>query len=246
MQKIVGMIPARKESSRFNNKPLALLCGKPMVYWVWKHSKEVERFAEVYVATDSDEIKDVAEGFGAKVVMTSSDCETATERLYEFSKQIKADLYVMINGDEPLVTGADIVKCIPESLPEDGFYVSNLMTDFSNPVEVVDPTNLKIVTNAEGVCLFISRAPIPFPKGDMNYAYQKFVGVGAFTPQALEYYHSTPRGPIEKIEENDSFRFIENRKDCYYINAHCKTLSVDTPKDRVQVEAYMREMGLDK
>ncbi len=246
MQKIVGMIPARKESSRFNNKPLALICGKPMVYWVWKHSKEVERFEEVYVATDSDEIKDVAEGFGAKVVITSSDCETATERLYEFSKQIEADLYVMINGDEPLVMGADIVKCIPESLPEDGFYVSNLMTDFSNPVEVVDPTNLKIVTNADGVCLFISRAPIPFPKGDMNYAYQKFVGVGAFTPQALEYYHNTPRGPIEKIEENDSFRFIENRKDCYYINAHCKTLSVDTPKDRVQVEAYMREMGLDK
>lgn len=246
MQKIVGMIPARKESSRFNNKPLALICGKPMVYWVWKHSKEVECFEEVYVATDSDEIKAVAEGFGAKVAMTSSDCETATERLYEFSKQVKADLYVMINGDEPLVTGADIVKCIPATLPEDGFYVSNLMTDFSNPVEVVDPTNLKIVTNAEGICLFISRAPIPFPKGDMNYAYQKFVGVGAFTPQALEYYHNTPRGPIEKIEENDSFRFIENRKDCYYINAHCKTLSVDTPKDRVQVEAYMREMGLDK
>ena len=119
------------------------------------------------------------------------------------------------------------------------------MTDFSNPVEVVDPTNLKIVTNSDGICLFISRAPIPFPKGDMNYVYHKFVGVGAFTTKALEYYHNTPRGPIEKIEENDSFRFIENRKDCYYINAHCKTLSVDTPKDRVQVEEYMKQMGLD-
>ena len=75
----------------------------------------------------------------------------------------------------------------------------------------------------------------------MNYAYQKFVGVGAFTYGALEYYHATPRGPVEKIEENDSFRFIENRKDCYYINAHCKTLSVDTPKDRVQVERYRLE-----
>ena len=119
------------------------------------------------------------------------------------------------------------------------------MTDFSNPVEVVDPTNLKIVTNKDGICLFISRAPIPFPKGEMNYAYQKFVGVGAFTKAALEYYHNTPRGPVEKIEENDSFRFIENRKDCYYINAHCKTLSVDTPKDRVQVERYMKENHLD-
>ena len=133
-----------------------------------------------------------------------------------------------------------------EAIPDDDFYVSNLMTDFSNPVEVVDPTNLKIVTNKDGICLFISRAPIPFPKGEMNYAYQKFVGVGAFTKAALEYYHNTPRGPVEKIEENDSFRFIENRKDCYYINAHCKTLSVDTPKDRVQVERYMKENHLDK
>lgn len=242
--KIIGMIPARGGSTRFNNKPLATICEKPMCYWVWKHSKEVRLFDEVYIATDSDEIKNVAENFGAKVIMTSSDCETATERLYEVANKIDADLYVMINGDEPLVMAEDIVKCIPETIPEDGFYVSNLMTDFSNPVEVCDPTNLKIVTNKDGICLFISRAPIPFPKGEMNYVYHKFVGVGAFTKKALDYYHSTPRGPVEKIEENDSFRFIENRKDCYYINAHCKTLSVDTPKDRVQVERYMKENNL--
>ena len=242
--KIIAMIPARGSSTRFNNKPLALICGKPMVFWVWKHSKEVSIFDEVYVATDSEEIRNVAEGFGAQVVMTSKDCETATERLWEFSQKIEADLYVMVNGDEPLVLADDIVKCIPDTIPEDGFYVSNLMTDFFNPVEVVDPTNLKIVTNKDGICLFISRAPIPFPKGEMNYAYQKFVGVGAFTRSALEYYHETPRGLVEKIEENDSFRFIENRKDCYYINAHCKTLSVDTPKDRVQVERYMIEHGM--
>ena len=167
--KIIGMIPARGGSTRFNNKPLALICGKPMVYWVWKHSKEVECFEEVYVATDSEVIKDVAESFGAKVIMTSRSCETATERLYEVAQKVEADLYVMINGDEPLVMAQDIVKCIPETIPEDGFYVSNLMTDFSNPVEVVDPTNLKIVTNKDGICLFISRAPIPFPKGEMNY-----------------------------------------------------------------------------
>jgi 3-deoxy-manno-octulosonate cytidylyltransferase (CMP-KDO synthetase) len=244
MKKIVGMIPSRGGSTRFGGKALAKICGKPMCYWVWKHSKEVKCFNEVYIATDTEEIKNVAEGFGAKVIMTSPDCETATERLWEFSQQIPADIYVMINGDEPLIMAEDIVKCIPTEIPADGFYVSNLMTDFSNPVEVCDPTNLKIVTNKDGICLFISRAPIPFPKGDMNYVFHKFVGVGAFTPKALEYYHNTPRGPIEKIEENDSFRFIENRKDCYYINAHCKTLSVDTPKDRVAVEQFMIEHGI--
>ena len=242
--KIIGMIPARGGSSRFNMKPLAPICGKPMLYWVWKHSKEVECFEEVYVATDNEQIKETAEDFGARAIMTSPDCETATERLYEVAQKVEADLYVMVNGDEPLVLAGDIVKCIPERIPEDGFYVSNLMTDFSNPVEVVDPTNLKIVTNKDGICLFISRAPIPFPKGAMDYAYQKFVGVGAFTGKALDYYHDTPRGPVEKIEENDSFRFIENRKDCYDIKAHCKTLSVDTPKDRVAVEEYMKKLGL--
>ena len=93
--KIIGMIPARGGSSRFNMKPLAQICGKPVLYWVWKHSKEVDCFEEVYVATDNEEIKAVAEGFGAKVIMTSPDCETATERLYEVSHKVEADLYVI-------------------------------------------------------------------------------------------------------------------------------------------------------
>ena len=162
------------------------------------------------------------------------------------NNKIDADLYVMVNGDEPVVMPDAIVKCIPENLNPDDFYVSNLMTDFENPVEVIDATNLKIVTNKDGIALFISRSPIPYPKGDMNYHYHKFVGVGAFTKKALEYYHNTERGEIEKIEENDSFRFIENRKDIYYINAHCKSLSVDTPKDIIAVEEYLTKLGLDK
>ena len=147
--------------------------------------------------------------------------------------------YVMVNGDEPLVLAEDIVKCIPETIPKDGFYVSNLMTDFENPVEVVDATNLKIVTAKDDRCLFISRSPIPYPKGAMDYVFHKFVGVGAFNRKALDFYHNTPRGPIEKIEENDSFRFIENHVPIYYYNAHCKSLSVDTPKDIAGVEAYL-------
>ena len=240
--RIVGVIPARGGSTRFYNKPLANILGKPMVWWVYQHSMEVKCFEEVYIATDSEEIKTVCENFGAKVIMTSKEHDTATDRLYEVSQQIEADLYVMINGDEPAIEAKDIVKCIPVEFIKEEFYVSNLMTDFTDPVEVVDTSNLKIVTNRDGICLFISRSPIPFPKGGMNYAYQKFVGVGVFTKKALLYYHETPRGPIEKIEENDSFRFIENRKDIYYINAHCKTISVDTPKDIEKVEEYMLEI----
>lgn len=238
--KIICVIPARAESSRFFEKPLALILGKPMVRWVYEHCKEVEAFDEVYVATDSDKIKTLCESFGAKVIMTDSRHDTATERLYEVSTKIEADLYVMVNGDEPLLTREAIVQCIPAEIGSDEIYVSNLMTDFSNPVEVVDATNLKIVTDSHDRCLFISRSPIPYPKGNMDYVYHKFVGVGAFNRKALDFYHDTPRGPIEKIEENDSFRFIENGVPIYYYNCHCKSLSVDNRKDIEGVEAYLR------
>lgn len=238
---IICVIPARAESSRFFEKPLAPILGKPMIRWVWEHCREVEQFTEVYVATDSEKIKAVAEGFGAKVVMTSSHHDTATERLYEVSTKVAADLYVMVNGDEPLLTKEAIVQCIPDHIGQDELYVSNLMTDFHNPVEVVDATNLKIVTDRHDRCLFISRSPIPYPKGNMDYVYHKFVGVGAFNRKALDFYHNTPRGPIEKIEENDSFRFIENNVPIYYYNCHCRSLSVDNRKDIAGVEAIMKD-----
>lgn len=238
--KILCVIPARGGSSRFFEKPLALINGKPMIQWVWEHCKEVTEFSQVLVATDSDKIKAAAESFGAEVIMTSSNHDTATERLYEVSTRVDADLYVMVNGDEPLLRREAIIQCIPSEIKKGEIYVSNLMTDFTNPVEVVDATNLKIVTAEDNRCLFISRSPIPYPKGNMDYIYHKFVGVGAFNHEALEYYHTTPRGPIEKIEENDSFRFIENHVPIYYYNCHCKSLSVDTPKDIAGVEAYLK------
>lgn len=241
---ILCVIPARAESSRFFEKPLALIKGKPMLQWVYEHCREVEAFTDVVVATDSDRIKDAARSFGATVVMTSSRHDTATERLYEVSTKIDADLYVMVNGDEPLLTKEAIVQCIPPHIPAGEIYVSNLMTDFSNPVEVVDSTNLKIVTAADHRCLFISRSPIPYPKGSLDVIYHKFVGVGAFNREALEFYHTTPRGPIEKVEENDSFRFLENHVPIYYYNCHCKSLSVDTRKDIEGVEAYLDSMEL--
>ena len=169
--RIICVIPARAESSRFFEKPLALICGKPMIQWVYEHCKEVEVFEEVYVATDSGKIKDTAEAFGAKVIMTSPHHDTATERLYEVSTHIPADLYVMVNGDEPLLTRDAIVQCIPADLDPDTLYVSNLMTDFSNPVEVVDSTNLTIVTASDNRCLFFSRSPTPYPKGNIAYVH---------------------------------------------------------------------------
>lgn len=242
--KVIGIIPARAESSRFPNKPLAKILGKPMIQWTYEHGMQATRIEEVYVATDSAEIKEAVEAFGGKVIMTSPLHPTGTERIYEASQKVHADVYIVINGDEPVISGATIDLCVPpETIDTTDFYASNLMTDFENPVEVVDTTNLKIVTNRFDEVMFISRSPIPFPRGNSNYTFKKFVGISAFTKSALEFYHNTPLGEIEAIEQNDTYRFIENGKKVYYFNAHCKSISVDTPKDIELAEEYLRRNG---
>jgi len=242
-RRIVGVVPARWGSSRFEGKPLADLCGKPMIWWVWSRARQAPSLEEVVVATDDERIRAACEGFGALVRMTSSRHETATDRLCEVADQVPADLYVMVNGDEPLVSGADVERVIPADFDPGAVVVTNLMTSVVEPAEIVDVTNLKVVVNARNEALFISRSPIPYPKGGVDFRFQKFVGVGAFTRPALDWYRSTPRGPVESIEENDSFRFIENGKPVLYFDARCKTLSVDTPADRLRVEARLRSIG---
>ena len=237
--KVIAIIPARAESSRFPNKPLAKILGKPMVQWVYEHSKAASKINEVYIATDSAEIESVCKSFGGNVIMTSPDHPTGTERVYEVAQKIGADLYVVVNGDEPVLSGDVIDQCVREDAVIDDFYAANLMTDFTDPVEVIDATNLKIVTNQLNEVMFISRSPIPYPRGNCSYTFKKFVGVSVFSKKALEFYHNTPSGVIERIEENDTYRFIENGKKVYYYNAHCKSISVDTPKDIVLAEQYL-------
>ena len=242
--KIIGVIPARAESSRFYNTPLALILGKPMIQWVYEHAKASKKIDEVYIATDSEEIENACKAFGGNVVMTSPLHPTGTERIYEVAQKIDADIYVVINGDEPVISGETIDMVIPEdNINVNGFYASNLMTDFENPVEVVDTTNLKIVTNKLDEVMFISRSPIPFHRGNSNYTFKKFVGISAFTKTALDFYHTTEMGEIEQIEQNDTFRFIENGKKVYYFNAHCKSISVDTAKDVELAEEYLLKNG---
>ena len=175
--------------------------------------------------------------------MTRSDHDTATERLYEVSTRIAADLYVMVNGDEPLLTREAIIQCIPDGLKADDFFVSNLMTDFSNPVEVVDATNLKIVTAKDDRCLFISRSPIPYPKGAMDYVFHKFVGVGAFTRKALDFYHNTPVARLRKSRKTTRSASLRTTCRSTTTIVTASRSPSTTAKDIDGVEAYLRELN---
>lgn len=239
--KIIAVIPARYASSRFPGKPLADICGRPMIWWVYNQVKKVQEIDEVYVATDDGRIATTCAAHSLKCVMTAPSCGTSTERLYEVSQKIPADLYICINGDEPLIDPEVIRAIIPAGMPKGDFYVSNLMTKIHDPVEAVDFTNIKVVTDEDGNALFMSRSPIPYPKASMEYAYYKHVGVLIYTASALQFFAETPKGKNELIEDVNELRFIEHGKKLKMVTVEAKTLSVDTPKDLARVRKVIQE-----
>ena len=242
--KVIGVIPARYQSSRFPGKPLADICGKPMVWWVYQQAGKVAAFDRVYVATDDERIEAVCRALGICCIMTSSTHSNSTERVFEVSQKVAADLYVVINGDEPLIDPAVIEKIIPTEMPKEPFYVSNLMTEIKSAVEVVDFTNIKVVIDENQNALFMSRSPIPYPKASVDYQYYKHVGVLAYDKAALTYFVGTPKGCNEKIEDINELRFIEHGKKIRMIAVKAESLSVDTPKDLEYVRGIInKKMG---
>ena len=149
--KTIGVIPSRYGSSRFPGKPLYDICGKPMFWWVYQQALKAG-LDEVYVATDDERIFNAAKELDVNVIMTSNEHKTPNDRVWEVSTKIEGDIFLCINGDEPLID-PEVIKCsLPEEKDKDDleYYYSNVMTRVKNPVELVDPTNIKAVVNANG------------------------------------------------------------------------------------------------
>ena len=202
-----------------------------MIWWVYSQVKKVKGLDEVYVATDDVRIMSACEKMGIKCVMTRDEHRTSTERVFEVAQEISAELYVVVNGDEPLIDPTVIEQIIPEEMPCDEFYVSNLMTEIKSASEVVDFTNIKVVTDEDNNALFFSRSPIPYPKASIDYKYYKHVGVLIYSYAALKFFSETPKGYNELIEDVNELRFVEHGKKIKMINVLAESLSVDTPKD---------------
>lgn len=241
INKIVAVIPARYESSRFPGKPLSDICGKPMIWWVYQQAKKVPEFSEVYVATDSDKIFDACNQLGINVVMTSNKHPTGTDRIGEVARKVPADLYVNIQGDEPMIEPETIRKAIQPFYEHDDVAVTNLMTAIKDPVDVVNFTVPKVIAARDGRGVYLSRATAPYPKGRIDYRYYKQVCVYGFTPQALEFYCSSPRGLVESIEDIEILRFIEAGWRVQYVEVDSETVAVDTPNDLKKVNEIMRQ-----
>lgn len=230
--KIVGVIPARYGSTRLPGKPLKDILGHPMLWWVYNRVSSVGKFDEIYVATDDERIKKLCENLGFPVVMTSSEHRTAAHRLQELSETIEADFYVQLNGDEPLINTDAIIAAIPEDIPTDVEFGTNIITEITDPVQLYDPSNIKMVFDETMNALYMSRAPIPYPFKSIDYKYYKHVGIIGYNKKMLDFYKNSKPGRFETIEGIDTLRFLDYGKQLkLFIVPNCHSLSVDTEKD---------------
>lgn len=239
--KAIAVIPARYASTRMPGKPIMDLCGHPMIWWVYQNVIKANGFADVYVATDDVRIKHVCEGFGAKVIMTSNSCSCLIDRLYEVSQVIDADYYVSINGDEPILEPEVMGNILPDFVEREKPIIRGLCKNFTDPVEVIDSGNIKIVVGKDGYSLYSSRSPIPYPHKSTQFKYKKYVGVELFNKAALDFYVSTEPTEIEKIEDIGSIRFLEHGFRIHYDLVESDSLSVDTPKDLVKITRVLSQ-----
>ena len=241
--KIIGVIPARYESTRFPGKPLADINGKPMIWHVYQQCKKVEEFDAVYVATDSSKIELACKKLNVEVVMTSDKHKTGTDRVGEVARKYPADLIVNIQGDEPMLEPETIRAAIRPFYDDPDLQVSNLMTKIHNPVDVINYTIPKVITNKDGVGIYLTRSAAPYPKGSIAFNYYKQVCVYGFKPEALQFFcdygQKYGKAKVELVEDIEILRFIENGYKVQYIEVDSDTVAVDTPKDLEKVRELM-------
>lgn len=237
--KIIGVIPARFKSSRFPGKPLVDINGKPMIWWTYQQSRKVKEICEVYVATDDIKIYDICIALDIPVVMTSERHLTGTDRVAEVAEKIAADIYINIQGDEPLIEPETIKEVIAPLKNNDNISVVNLMTKINNPIDVINSTIPKVIVNENGRGLFLTRSAVPYPKGALDYAYYKQVCVYSFRPEALRFFadygKNYGKARNEQIEDIEILRFIENDYFVQFVEVVTKSIAVDTPKDLEKV-----------
>ncbi len=233
--KIIGVIPARYASTRFPGKPLADICGKPMIWWVYQKVKEIKELDELYVATDDERIKKVCDEYDMKVVMTRNDHPNHIARIHEVSENIKADYYICVCGDEPLINIDSVKKIIPSETYNDEPLFIGERRKLKDPAETIDSANIKVVTGENDLGIYCSRTPIPYPKGTLMFDYYKTVGIECFNKLGLDFFVNTPMGKTEKVEDVDYIRFLEHGVKIYFKEVESYSLSVDTPKDLEKV-----------
>lgn len=225
--KIVGMIPVRMESTRLPNKAIKDICGLPMIIHTLKRTMLAQELDEVYVVTDSQELKELVEKHNGKVIMTSSEHQTGSDRIAEAASKIKAEIIVNIQGDEALVNPKHIDQSIQGLIKSDA-QVSILLTNYSKRNS---PGDIKAVVNLKNEIMYISRNDLPSDARVKVPTMLKAYHVVSFRKDFLIEYASLEQTPLEKIEYNEYLRILENGYKIQGVKVDSDSVSVDTEDD---------------
>ncbi len=234
-RKVVAVIPARYASSRFPGKPLAMICGKPMIRHVYERVSEVKGIAQTFVATDDKRIYDAVKEFGGQAVMTG-DCSCGTERVYEAVKNIDCDIVLNIQGDEPLIK-KQMIELLISAFDDSEVQMATLKKRLESTVDINDPNIAKVVTDVNNNAIMFSRSTIPFNRDKREgVIYFKHIGLYGYTKKFLEIFNSLPQSAIEKAEQLEQMRVIENGYKIRVLETESESVGVDLPAHIAKIE----------
>jgi len=241
---VIIVIPARFGSTRLPGKPLVLLAGKPMIQHVYERSKLAGRASRVIVATDDERIVKAVESFGGSARMTRPDHRTGTERVAEVAAHEKGDIFVNVQGDEPLLDPVSVDTAIEALLEEPAASIATVATPIKTPADIMDPNVVKTVLDFDNNGLYFSRAPIPWVRdtaSKIQVRHFKHLGLYAFQRDALLEYPTLPQGELERIEQLEQLRWLENGWKIRVAEVEHDAVSVDVPEDVARVEKLLQK-----
>lgn len=247
--KIVGVIPARLESTRLPRKPLLKINGHPMVAWVYARARAAKELSNLLVATDSDEVLEWCRSLRIPALITSPAHRSGTDRILEVmalqAREGEAgDVYVNIQGDEPAVDSEHIRLLIQPFRDNPETQVSTLKVAMDRH-DAIDPNKVKVVTDRDGRALYFSRSPVPYDRdGQWNGTYYKHLGFYAYSAAALGALRHLRPGPLERAEKLEQLRFLENGIRVTAVETLKDTVSVDTIDDLRAVEEHFKRSGI--
>lgn len=246
---VIGIIPARYSSTRFEGKVLADILGKPMIQHVWERSKQARLLDDLIIACDDERVAGVAKDFGAKVVLTAKGHTCGTDRICETVNPIDVKIVINIQGDEPLIHPTMIDQVARVLLDDDSISMATVMKLIEDHKDLNDPDVVKVVIDKDNFALYFSRAPIPFQAQNSEIklpAYFKHIGLYGYTKDFLFIYKNLPISYLEKVECLEQLRVLEEGFRIKTIETKYDTIGVDTPEDLQKVKEYLQRLPADK
>lgn len=259
--KVIGVIPARWKSQRFEGKVLAELLGKPMIQHVWERAKESRVLDDLIIAADNEEVMKAVKGFGGKAVYTSKDQPSGTDRIAEVVNPLDVEVIVNIQGDEPLIHHTMIDGLANALLEDKRAPMATVVKKINDKRKLLNPNVVKCVIDKDGYALYFSRSPIPYMRKDSEshsmldihswfsdnsgdatpQNYYKHIGIYAYTKDFLFTYTNLPKSKLEETEKLEQLRALENGFKIKTIETEFDTIGVDTPDDLKHAEWKMKQ-----